>query len=129
MDLNFSYTNLRAYAGLLCCCFLKLAYMVFVFSLSIITCVRKVKLFFFIFSTYYWCGDRSGISCRVTTKQSPQLRVFFKQKPITLTLDTGVETSMIKASVVRSLGLSIEKFFQKALQADCTTPLIVHGEI
>ena len=129
MDLNFSYTNLRAYARLLCCCFLKLVYLVFVFFLSIITCVRKVKLFFVIFSTYYWCGDRSGISCRVTTKQSPQLRVFFKQKPITPTLDTGAKTSMIKASVVRSLGLSIEKFFQKTLQADCTTPLIVHGEI
>ena len=70
-----------------------------------------------------------AISCRVTTKQSPQLRVFFEQKPVTLTLDTGAETSMIKASVVHSLGLSIEKSSQKALQADGTTPLVVLGEI
>ena len=69
-----------------------------------------------------------AISCRVTNKQSPQLRAFFKQKPLTLTLDTGADTCMIKASVVRSLGLTIEKFFQKALPADGTTPLIGLGE-
>lgn len=70
-----------------------------------------------------------AISRRVSTRKSPQLNVFFRQRPVQLTLDTGAETSMIKASLASSLGLNIEKSSQKALQADGTTPLVVIGEV
>ena len=66
---------------------------------------------------------------RVSTRKSPQLNVFYRQQPVKLTLDTGAETSMIKASLTRSLGLTIDKSSQKALQADGTTPLHVIGEV
>ena len=70
-----------------------------------------------------------AISRRVSTKSSSQLKAFFNQHAVLLTLDTGAETSMIKASLARSLGLTIEKSSQQALQADGTTPLAVIGEI
>ena len=70
-----------------------------------------------------------AISRRVSTRRSPQLNAFYKQHPVKLTLDTGAETSMIKASLTRSLGLTIEKTSQQALQADGTTPLAVVGEV
>jgi len=44
-----------------------------------------------------------------------------------LTLDTGAETSMIKSSLVRSIGATIEKSSQQVLQADGVTPLAVVG--
>ena len=47
---------------------------------------------------------------------------------MTITLDTGAETSMIKASVARSLDITIDKSSQQALQADGVTPLTVVGE-
>ena len=45
-----------------------------------------------------------------------------------LTLDTGAETSMIKASVARAIGAPIVKTTQQALQADGVTLLSVVGE-
>ena len=47
---------------------------------------------------------------------------------MTITLDTGAETSMIKATVARSLDITIDKSSQQALQADGVTPLTVVGE-
>ena len=44
-----------------------------------------------------------------------------------LPLDTGAETSMIKSSVVRSIGGPIKQSSQQALQADGVTPLAVAG--
>jgi len=70
-----------------------------------------------------------AISRRVSTRCSPQLKAFFKQHAVMLTLDTGAETSMIKGSLARSLGLTIEESSQQALQADGTTPLVVIGEV
>ena len=43
-------------------------------------------------------------------------------------LDTGDENRMIKASVARSLDITIDKSSQQALQADGVTPLTVVGE-
>ena len=68
------------------------------------------------------------VSRRVSTKQSPHYKAFYKHYPLRLTLDTGAETSMIKSSVARSIGATIVKSSQQALQADGMTPLAVAGE-
>ena len=68
------------------------------------------------------------VSRRVSTKQSPHFKAFYKQHPLPLTLDAGAETSMIKSSVVRSIGATIEKSSQQALEADGVTPLTLLGE-
>lgn len=67
-------------------------------------------------------------SRRVVTKQSPTLRVFHKHHPLVLTLDTGAEISMIKASVAHMIGAKVNKSNQTALQADGVTPLEIRGE-
>ena len=64
----------------------------------------------------------------VNTKQSPHFNAFYHHHSLKLTLDTGAETSMIKASVASSIAAPIVKTSQQALQADGVTPLIVVGE-
>ena len=54
-------------------------------------------------------------SRRVSTKQSPHFKTFYKHYPIQPTLDTGAETSMIKSSLARSIGAPITKSSQQAL--------------
>ncbi|MCG7866391.1 MAG: hypothetical protein JAY74_08440, partial [Candidatus Thiodiazotropha taylori] len=71
---------------------------------------------------------RVSTSRRVITKRSPQIKVFFKHHPLQLILDTGAEISMIKTSVAQSIGATINKSTQKALQADGVTPLSIAGE-
>ena len=68
------------------------------------------------------------VSRRVSTKQSPNFNAFYRHHSLKLTLDTGAETSMIKASVARSIDAPIVKSSQQALQADGVTPLVVVGE-
>ena len=58
------------------------------------------------------------VSRRVSTKQSPHFKAFYKQRSLTLTLDTGAETSMIKLSTARLSGAPIKKSTQQALRAD-----------
>ena len=67
-------------------------------------------------------------SRRVSTKQSPQMKVFYKQFPLQIILDSGAEISMIKTSVANYIGAPIQKSDQKALQADGVTPLSIAGE-
>ncbi|PFX16773.1 hypothetical protein AWC38_SpisGene18921 [Stylophora pistillata] len=69
-----------------------------------------------------------AVSHRVSSNYSPSLGAFYMQQPVRLTLDTGAETSMIKASLAHKLNLNIVKSNQKALLADGTTPLNVIGE-
>ncbi|MCG7875882.1 MAG: RNase H-like domain-containing protein [Candidatus Thiodiazotropha endolucinida] len=71
---------------------------------------------------------RVSTSRRVLSKQSPQIKVFYRHHPLQLILDTGAEISMIKTSVVQSIGATINKTSQKALQADGVTPLSIAGE-
>ncbi len=66
---------------------------------------------------------------RVSTKCSPHLKVFYNHHALQLTLDTGAETSMIKASIAKQIGATILKTKQTALQADGITPLTVTGEV
>ena len=61
----------------------------------------------------------SPISCRINVSQSPFLHAFHSHHPLHLTIDTGAETNMMRASLVRHIG---------ALQADGRTPLAVAGE-
>ena len=64
------------------------------------------------------------VSRRVSTKQSPHFNAFYLHHSLKLTLDTGAETSMIKASVACSIDAPIVK----TSQADGVTPLVVVGE-
>ena len=66
---------------------------------------------------------------RVQIKKSPTLRVFFNHNPITLTLDSGAETDMIKESVAVRLGMRIQPTKHEATQADGKSALTIVGEI
>lgn len=69
-----------------------------------------------------------GKSRRVVTKQSPHFKAFFKHHPLQLTVDTGAEVNMIKASTAEYIGAVVKKSSQRALQADGVTPLGIVGE-
>ena len=64
----------------------------------------------------------------LSTKRSPQIKVFHEGHPIRITLDSGAEISMIKTSVAKYLGAVIKATKQSALQADGITPLPTVGE-
>ena len=70
----------------------------------------------------------NAVSRRVSTKQSPHFKAFYKHYPIQLTLDTGAETNIIKSSLAHFIGAPITKSSQQALRADGLTPLAVDGE-
>ena len=74
------------------------------------------------------CASARTVSRRVSTKQSPHLKAFYKYHTLRLTLDTGAKTSKIKSSVVRSICAPISQCPQQALQADGMIPLAVAGE-
>ena len=75
------------------------------------------------------CRVKSSTTNRVSVKQSPHLKAFFDHHPLLLTLDTGAETSMMKSSIAKTIGATIQKTTQKALQADGITHLKVVGEV
>ncbi|CAC5379308.1 unnamed protein product [Mytilus coruscus] len=73
--------------------------------------------------------DRSAKDVRlVSTKQSLYFKAFYKHFPIELSLDTGAEVSMIKASSADYIGVTIKKSSHSALQDDGVTPLNIVGE-
>ena len=72
--------------------------------------------------------NHRSATCRVNITQSPYLHVFYNQHPLRLTIDTGAETNMIKASLAHYIGCPISKSSQLALQADGRTPLSIVGE-
>ena len=59
---------------------------------------------------------------------SPHFKAFYKQYPVKITLDTGAEISMIKASVAQHVGTVIKKSNQSALHADGITPRVILDE-
>ncbi len=67
-------------------------------------------------------------SRRISTKQSPHMKVFYKHHTLQVTLDTGAEISMIKHSVAKYIGVPVKKSKHTALQADGVTPLSIIGE-
>ena len=64
----------------------------------------------------------------MSTKQSPHFKAFYKQYPVKITLGTGAEICMIKASVAQHIGTVIKKSNQSALHADCITPRVIVGK-
>ena len=65
---------------------------------------------------------------RVQVSLSPTIDMFYKSNRLTVTLDTGAETNMIRESVVRKIGAHIIKSNQLAFQADGKSPLHIKGE-
>ena len=63
-------------------------------------CLPEVEDFLFFFSPH---SAAKVVSRRVSTKQSPHFNAFYHHHSLKLTLDTGAETRMIKASVARSI--------------------------
>ena len=86
------------------------------------------------FSNMQHCPSRvlpameSPITCRINVSQSPFLHAFHSHHPLHLTIDTGAETNMMRASLVRHIGAKVTKSSQTTLQADGRTPLAVAGE-
>ena len=66
---------------------------------------------------------------RVKVVQSPVLTVFYQQHPVSLTIDTGATTNMIRASTAKAYRLPVQPASQIARQADGVTPLEVTGEV
>ncbi len=48
-------------------------------------------------------------SRRISTRQSPYMKVFHKHYPLQVTLDTGAEISMVKHSVAKYIGATLKK--------------------
>ena len=88
------------------------------------TCVNRYK--YCGFPTFQYLRV---VSTRlVSTKQSPHFKAFYKQYPVKITIDTGAEISMIKASVAQHIGTVIKKSNQSALHADGITLRVIVGE-
>ena len=58
---------------------------------------------------------------------SPEFNTFYDHNPLTITIDTGAETNLMRHSVARAINCPIEPSCQAAFQADGTTPLDVIG--
>ena len=68
------------------------------------------------------------VTRHVNVSQSPFLHSFYSHYPLCLTMDTGAETNMMRASLARHIGANVTKSSQTALQADGHTPLAVVGK-
>ena len=64
----------------------------------------------------------------VNVFQSSFLHAFYSHHPLRLTIDTGAETNMMRASLARHIGAKVIESSQNILQADGCTPLTVVGE-
>ena len=62
------------------------------------------------------------VTRRVNVSQSPFLHAFYSHHPLRLTIDTGAETNMMRASLARHIGAKVTKSSQAALLADGRTP-------
>ena len=65
---------------------------------------------------------------RVSTKQSPHMKAYYNQHVVHITVDSGAEISMIRASIAEHIGVQVNETKQHALQADGSTPLETIGE-
>ena len=77
-------------------------------------CPRRRKI------SHFWEYDRTYMVKAGTPSQAcfapcqhqvllAHFKAFCRQRPLTITLDTGAETSMIKATVARALNITIDK--------------------
>lgn len=65
---------------------------------------------------------------RVSILNSPVLHAFYNSSPVSITLDCGATTNMIRLSAAERIGLPVTAASQMAKQADGCTPLEVVGE-
>ena len=65
---------------------------------------------------------------RVSTKQSPHMKAYYNQHVVHITVNSGAEISMIRASIAEHIGVQVNETKQHALQADGSTPLETIGE-
>ena len=65
---------------------------------------------------------------RVNVRASPLFNTFYQHNPLTITIDTGAETNLIRASTARAINCPVLPSTQVAFQADGKTPLNVQGE-
>ena len=68
------------------------------------------------------------ITRHINISQSLFLHDFYSYHPLHLTINTGTETHMMRASLAWHIGAKVTKSSQTALQADGRTPLVVAGE-
>ena len=66
---------------------------------------------------------------RVRISPSPTLKMYYRHKPLTLTLDTGANTSLVKTSFAKYIGFHISPATQSVYQADGQTTMTVRGEV
>ena len=72
---------------------------------------------------------RPAIHRRVTTRRSPYLKCYIGHFLVWVCLDSGAESSLISQRFAVSIGLSIKKATQGAVQADAKSPLDIVGEV
>ena len=65
---------------------------------------------------------------RVNVRASPEFNTFYAHNPLTITVDTGAETNLMRESVARAINCPIEPSSQVAFQADGSSQLKVVGE-
>ena len=65
---------------------------------------------------------------RVNVRPSPEFNTFYDHNSLTITLDTGAETNLMRESVARAIKCPIEASSQVAYQADGSSQLDVVGE-
>ena len=65
---------------------------------------------------------------RVNVRSSPEFNTFYAHNPLTITIDTGAETNLMRESVAKAINCPIEPSSQVAYQADGSSPLNVVGE-
>ena len=65
---------------------------------------------------------------RVNVRASPLFHTFYQHNPLTITIDTGAETNLIRAATASAIGCPVLPSCQVAFQADGKTPLSVKGE-
>ena len=65
---------------------------------------------------------------RVNVRASPQFNTFFHHNPLSIIIDTGAETNLIRESTARTINCPIVPSSQVAFQADGKTSLNVVGE-
>lgn len=66
---------------------------------------------------------------RVTTRRSPYLKCYIEHVVVWVCLDSGAESSLISRRFAVSIGLSIKRATQGAVQADAKSPLNIVGEV
>ena len=72
---------------------------------------------------------RPAIHRRVTTRKSPYLKCFVGHFMVWVCLDSGAESSLISKRFAISIGLTIKRATQGAIQADAKSPLEIVGEV